>query len=553
MKKRFTASFIGVGAAVLFVISIWGWESFAKSAPLWPPFIAIILALITRDVIISLFAGIWSGAIIALKPSGFTAFVKAFAAGFFKSIDTYVLKSIADSDHVSIILFTLIIGGTVGIVTASGGLEGFVSLIAGKIGTRIKTQIATYFLGIAIFFDDYSNCLIVGNMMRPLTDKFRISREKFSFIIDATAAPVSSLLLVSTWIGFELGLIGDAMKSIGIKADAYSVFLNSIPYRFYVIAMLIFIPLTIFMKREIGSMFEAEERAIKKGQTLRPNSKPLAQEDFEKRRKPPAASWTLAVIPIGVLVSGVIVGLIGSGLHALKSGDTRTLSNILGNANSFNALLWASLASSLAAMIMSVLAKAMTFQQTMDAWFSGLKSMLTAVVVLSLAWGIGLITKEIKTAQYVTELLGGAVSIWMLPAAIFLASATISFATGTSWGTMAILFPVALPLAHQIGGPAESLPYIYAVCGTILSGSVFGDHCSPISDTTILSSIGASIDHMDHVRTQMTYAFIVGGISVCAGYIPAGLGLNPWISNILCLVLMTAVIFKFGRRLPEKN
>ncbi|MBI4656329.1 MAG: Na+/H+ antiporter NhaC family protein [Elusimicrobia bacterium] len=556
MKKRLYISILITTVICISTIIYSGTDALINTAPLWPPFIAIILALITRDVIISLFTGVWAGAVIALKPSGVADLIKSLAIGFFNALDTYILKSVADSDHVSIILFTLLIGGTVGVISSSGGLEGFVSVIAKKVSSRIKAQISAWLLGMAVFFDDYTNCLIVGNMMRPIFDRFRISREKLSFIVDTTAAPVSSLFLVSTWIGFEIGLISEAMKALNIPMDAYAIFLSSIPYRFYVIIVLLFIPLLIFMKREFGAMFQAEERAVTKNQPLRPGSKPLGETDISLKAKPQQRSAILAILPILILIFAVIVSLIGTGINNLN-GKEKTISNILGSANSYKALLWASLASSLAAISAVIFSKALTFKDAIDSWISGIKSMLMAVIVLSLAWAIGGITKELKTAEYVIAILSSHVSSWFLPAAIFVSAALISFATGTSWGTMAILFPIAIPLAHKIslasGFPAGDVSLIYITSGAVLSGSVFGDHCSPISDTTILSSIGSCVDHIDHVNTQLYYAVFVAIICLLFGYIPAGFGINPWILNAVSLFAIFLIMLKIGKKIQEGN
>jgi Na+/H+ antiporter NhaC len=554
MKKRLYISILIISVLCIATVIFAGTDALINTAPLWPPFIAIILALITKDVIISLFTGIWAGAVIALKPSGFVDLIKSLTIGFLNALDTYILKSIADSDHVSIILFTFLIGGTVGVISSSGGLEGFVSAMAKKISSRIQAQISAWLLGIAVFFDDYTNCLIVGNMMRPIFDKFRISREKLSFIVDTTAAPISSLFFVSTWIGFEIGLIGEAMKTLNIPTDAYAIFLNSIPYRFYVLIILLFIPLLIFTKREFGTMFIAEERALTKNQPLRPGSKPLGETDILLKTKPKQRSAILAILPILVLIFVVIVSLIVTGINNLN-GKEKTLSNILGSANSYKALLWASLVSSLVAISAVVFSTDITFKDAIDSWISGIKSMLMAVIVLSLAWAIGGITKELKTAEYVTNLISSHVSSWFLPAAVFVSSSIISFATGTSWGTMAILFPIVIPLAHKIslslGFPVEDVSLIYITSGAVLSGSVFGDHCSPISDTTILSSIGSSVNHIDHVNTQIYYAVFVGVICLLFGYIPAGFKINPWILNAVLLFIIFIVTLKIGKKIPD--
>ena len=562
MIKRTIIMFVIFLLGIIFLGIGHGFSNIGDFTPLLPPLIAIALAFITHEVLISLFMGIFLGSIMTYEINGFGNFFIVIGKGFFKSVDTYVVKGVADSDHVSIIVFTMFIGGVVGLIGASGGLHGIVFRLAKFAKSSVLAQFYAWLMGIMIFFDDYANTLIVGNAMRPITDKFKISREKLSFIVDATAAPVSSLVIVSTWIGYEVGLIQDIFKAQAVTMDPYWAFIYSLPYRFYVILMLLFIPIMIFMKKDMFSMYIAEKRARETGGCLRPGSNPISGDEeteinLDDGVKPRARN---AIIPIATLVLGVLVALYYTGYQSIlaKSGVdaavNANLRDILGNSNSFNALIWSSLFSTLVIIIMILFQRVMNLKDTMLTWVKGCKSMFSAFVILSLAWALGGVLKDLKTAECVAQLVSDNVAVGLLPLIIFLVSALIAFATGTSWGSMAILFPIAVPLALKLttGLPVEEgSAILYASIGSILSGTVFGDHCSPISDTTIMSSIATSIDHMDHVSTQLPYALFVGIISCGLGYLPVGFGLNPWIGNIIALMLIAGVLFVFGKKVKN--
>jgi Na+/H+ antiporter NhaC len=313
--------------------------------------------------------------------------------------------------------------------------------------------------------------------------------------------------------------------------------------------MLLFIPILIFSKRDFFSMYIAEKRARETGDVLRPGSTSITGNEnlaLDPSIKP--NSWN-AIIPICILVFGVLLGL-------FLTGEGHSMREILGSANSFKSLIWASFSASVVSIIMVVTQKVMTFKFAMEIWIDGMKSMGMAIVILTLAWSLGGVLKDIKTAETVTTLISGVLSINYLPLVIFLVSSIIAFATGTSWGAMAIIFPIAVPLAVKLSilaglDPTATATAMYATIGSILSGSVFGDHCSPISDTTIMSSIASNIDHMDHVSTQMSYALTIGFISIIVGYLPSGFGISPLLSLILGLVTMTLVIFFYGKKVEE--
>ena len=349
------------------------------------------------------------------------------------------------------------------------------------------------FQGLIIFFDDYANCLIVGNLMRPVTDKMRISREKLSFIVDATAAPVASIFIVSSWIGFEIGLIQDGLNAIGSTENAYSIFLQTIPYRFYPIAMLIFVFMVSYFERDFGPMLKAERRAVTTGKVSRDGVQIKNLEDTnDVLGEGTKARWYNGIIPLLVFIAGTIIGLVFTGINSLhEQGITNYgIREIIGNSNSYLALLWSGFSSCIVAAIMIISQKILNLNETVEAWFNGVRSMFLALIILTLAWSIGAITKEMKTTDYIVGMISEAINPRYLPVIVFLACALTSFSTGTSWGTMAIMMPIVIPLAHSVSvlnnyGSYDSTLILHGVISSVLAGAVFGDHCSPISDTTI--------------------------------------------------------------------
>lgn len=525
-----------------------GWVSIV------PPLIAIVLALLFREVVVSLFAGVWLGAFLWTGFNPLTAVLRA--------ADTFTLPEVVDEQHAAILLFSLMIGGMVGVVGRNGGTLGIVESIAPYATTPRRGLFATYVQGLAIFFDDYANTLIVGSTMRPVTDRLRVSREKLAYIVDSTSAPVASIMFVSTWVGYEISLISDGLNAAATavqgadpalaaelgRVNAFNLFLDTIPYRFYPLLALFFVLMVIWMRRDFGPMYHAEVRARSGGGLHRPGAALLA--DPTSAIDPPEGAplrWWNALIPVLVVIVGVIFGLYASGAEALGPGDY-TLREIYGEANSFHVLLWASLMGSMAAILLTVVQRILTLQEAIDAWLRGLRSMVLAMVILVLAWGLGNVTEVLGTAQYISSVLQGNVTVHLLPVIVFVASAAISFATGTSWGTMAILLPLVIPLGATLAiGLAEYYTIILGVVSSVLAGSIFGDHCSPISDTTVMSSMASACDHMDHVRTQLPYALLVGVIGMAVGDVPTAYGLSPWISLLIGAVILVVVLRLFGR------
>jgi Na+/H+ antiporter NhaC len=512
---------------------------------LMPPLLAIALALWLRQVALALVGGVWLGAWLIAGGEPFTPLLRV--------VDTYLLNAYADRDHLQIILFTLLLGGMLGVITRAGGLRAIVRVLSRRVRSDRGVQLSAYLLGLLIFIDDYANTLFVGATMRPLADRYRVSREKLAYLIDSTAAPVANLALIGTWIGFEVSVIADSFKAAGIALEPYWAFLLSLPYRFYPIFALVFIAWLLVWRRDFGAMYRAEMRARTTGKVLADGASPLANYDSAELMPPDHLQGSLwsAVLPILTALGGAIGGLVYTGYYgALDAGDPITLRTVLANANSYISLVWGALLGCLVALVCVGLTRALSLRESFEAWLGGVRSMVLAVAILGLAWSIGAVCETLHTAQYLVQSLQGTVSPAWLPALTTLTAAGISFAIGSSWGTMSILMPLAVPLAHTLtagmGAEAQQF-YLIATISSVLAGATFGDHCSPISDTTVLSSIFAGSDHIDHVRTQLPYALVVGAVAWLVGDVATGLGLPVWAALLLGVLLLGAIVRIVGK------
>ena len=524
-----------------------------------PPLVAIVLAFATKNVIVSLVLGVMSGGFL-LNLNGMNVFSALFSS-FLDLVDR-AIAALADPWNAGIILQVLAIGGVINLVAKMGGAKAIAEALAKKAKNARSAQLITWASGLLVFFDDYANSLIIGPMMRPVTDKMKISRERLAFVIDATAAPVAGLAIISTWIGLEVGLIGDGFNAIGVEANAFSVFLNTIPFRFYNILILGFIVLTSIMLKDFGPMREAELRA-RRGETKLASSKEIDEKissehsDLEPLPGVKLNIWN-AIIPIGILIVGSLFAFYYSGYQTILSGDDATLIELVknsplsfvsireafSNADASVALFQAALFAGIVALCMGVNKKIFTVSQGLEMWVDGMKTLVITCVILICAWSLSSVIKELGTAKFLVTLLSGSVPAFLLPSIIFVLGGIISFATGTSFGTIGILMPLTIPLAHSIN---PEMSYIVVSISAVLTGSIFGDHCSPISDTTILSSMGAGCNHIDHVRTQMPYALFVGAIAILFGYIPAGFGLPIYLIMPVAFIVMFIGIQIFGK------
>jgi Na+/H+ antiporter NhaC len=491
---------------------------------LLPIALAIGLALRTRQIVLSLGAGVAVAALILKSWNPWAALIY--------TVDPLLLDAIADRDHVKVTLFTLLVAATLEIISQGQGTRALVQRITRWATTRRSGMVATWGAGMVVFFDDYANCLIVGGSMRSVSDRLKISREKLAYIVDSTAAPMATLALVSTWIGFEVSLMGDALAATGRDTNAYSFFLEGLPYRFYPFLALAFAFCIAWTGRDFGPMRKAEAEASRR------------PEEADGPEIPPSRVW-LGALPIVALVgvTGASLWLQGT---AAKGHEAR-LFEIIGGADGYDAMLHGSIAAFSIASTLSVGLRASSVSEVQEAALTGVRGLVEAMTVLFLAWAMGTAIGELGAAQFLVATIGPAVPAWSLPTLVFTISAAIAFATGTSFGTMSIMIPLAIPLAFQLD-PASSLAL--ATSAAVLSGATWGDHCSPISDTTILSSTGTGCDHGAHVTTQLPYALSAGAVSILFGTLPAGFGLNPWLLIALgCLACW--LIVRFVGRPPD--
>lgn len=520
---------------------------------LLPPILAIVLALTLREVLLALFCGIWLGA----------TFLNNYnpLLGLMQALDTHLITSLSDSSHVAIVMFSLTLGGMVGVISRSGGTQGIVMKISRWADSPRGGQIATWLMGVLIFFDDYANTLIVGNTMRPLTDKIKISREKLSYIVDSTAAPVVSIAIISSWVGFQIGLIDQAFENLNISRDAYLTFIQSIPFASYSVLAIIFVFLVGLTLRDFSTMYHAERRSFRTGKVLRDGAQPLADDktlDVDADEGTPLR-WYNAAIPILMVIVATMLGLYYSGRVELgEAASTARLGEIIGAADSFDALMWASFLGAASAIFLAVSQRILSITKALEAWLNGVKAMIIAMIILVLAWAIGDVCGELKTADYVIALTKDILSPHFLPLLTFIVAAFIGFSTGTSWATMAILVPIVIPMAFKLTEVAGLETHvvnsiILGTIGAVLSGSVFGDHCSPISDTTIMSSMTSAADHIDHVRTQLPYAVTVAVIASLVGYFPAGYGFPMVFSIALGTGLLLIILFTIGKRINARD
>lgn len=524
----------------------------ARTLPGWlsllPPILAVLLAVFLRQALLALFAGIWIGATFIHGYNPLSALIRCF--------DTYLPKTFDDSGHAAIIFFTMALGGMVGIIAKTGGTRALVDAISARAKTRRSGMLTAYFSGIVVFFDDYANCLLVGNTVRPFTDKLRVSREKLAFIVDSTAAPIATVALVSTWIGYQISVLEDSLggEIYGVTSG-YDLFLSMLPYSFYSFFSLGFVLFISVSLRDYGPMLEAERRALHDGHLFRPGSRPLM--DTELTDMEPASSdnahWITAVVPVASVVLIVFVGLYINGRQALgdAAGDAG-IRDIIANADSYAVLLWASFGGSVIALGTGLATRTITLPDSVDAWIGGVKAMTMAVLILILAWGLGDMCKLLQTGPWILDQVSP--SPHWLPVITFAISGVIALATGSSFSTMAIVIPIAGPMAWALTGDGTGIEsgtadaIRHATLAAVLSGAVFGDHCSPISDTTIMSSMSAASDHVDHVRTQAPYAATCALAAAAFGFIPAGYGVSPWISLPLGLGGLAAVVWFAGKR-----
>ena len=515
---------------------------------LLPPLVAIILAFITKETVLSLFIGVFVGEFMLCSNdlNIISTIINAFL-----NLGSQVISCMADPWNAGIILQCLLIGGVIQLITKMGGAKALADSFAKRANTPRKAQLFTWILGLCVFFDDDANSLIVGPIMRPVMDKLKVSREKLAFVVDATAAPVAGIAIISTWIGLEISLIAAGFQSVGVtNATGFGIFLQTIPYRFYNIFILLFIVISAITLYEFGPMKKAEQAARKRKEGEEVIVPEAPGFDEVKPVEGIKLSIWNAIIPILTLIVGALIAFYWSGYTTILGGEDQALITLMHTAPlSFNgifealaasdasvALFQAALLASIVAIVMAVGEQILTIEEAISEWIGGMKTIVITGVILLLAWSLGGVIGEVGTADYLVGVLSNTIPAFIVPALIFILGALISFATGTAYGTMSILMPLAIPLGWAVS--TGDMNFTIVCTSGVLTGAIFGDHCSPISDTTILSSMGTSCNHIDHVQTQIYYAIFVALVAIFIGYIPAGLGVPWYISIVVGVIVM---------------
>ncbi|MFV1965650.1 MAG: Na+/H+ antiporter NhaC family protein [Pirellulaceae bacterium] len=503
------------------------------------------MAIITRRVLISLLTGVVAGALIVTHGNPVTAIAT--------TLPQYLGSSLANGDHLRVFAFTLMMGAMVGVMARSRGMEGIVEWIAPLARSRRGGQITVWLLGLIVFFDDYANSLLLGTTMRPLADRLQISREKLAYVVDSTAAPVSGLAIISTWIAGEIGYIHAGYDKIGMgdTVDGFAVFIETIPYRFYVLWTLLFVPMVGFLGRDFGAMLRAERRML----DIPPPEPPLPV-DSAPHAKLRNGRWQNAVVPIGVTVIVTLLLIVVTGVKAVSTdeGAGADWLQIFGSGDSYLSLVCGSLSGLGLAILMPIAQRILTIDEVRSAAFAGARSVSTALAILWLAWALSDVTSnDLQAGEFLGGLLQGAVHAAWMPTVVFVLASLVAFATGTSWGTMGVLMPLVIEATYQLLSHGQQdvsphHPVLIASVGSVLAGAIFGDHCSPISDTTVLSSQASGCDHIAHVATQMPYAMVVAGVSIACGTLPVGYGVPVWWLMPLGIVVLFVYLMVFGRK-----
>jgi Na+/H+ antiporter NhaC len=606
-----------------------------------PPIFAVILALGLRNVQLALLAAIWSGALLFGGVD--------WTLGIRTLLVHYLWETLIDQFNFSILVFTLSLVGMVQIANRAGGGQGLAEAVGRMARNARSSKIAASILGLLIFFDDYSNTVVVGTTIRSLTDRYRVSREKLAYIVDSTSAPVAGIALISTWIGYEVGLFQELSNSLGLGIAGYAIFLKVLPLRFYCFGALALVLVTSWTGRDYGPMLAAERRAARRGELTAPGSKPLVSKLMTRVTPAPGVRpwWPTIGIPVLTALVATVGGMIieggrGEAATAWAAGHgTLSLTYVrlcFEGADAAFVLLIGALAGSWAAGLMAIsrpvaagakvkdppptrmrelllpipagivttlviaiihegtsldgatipqaaylaalLSRpdtqvilaifgslsvgattvlvyrlvreritgrrhALSYTDSGMAWMQGLRSMAYAISILVMAWAIRRVCDDLGTSTFIVSTLGTVARPWLIPALTFVMGALVAFSTGTSWGTMGILIPTLMPFAYHMGG----MPVLILSMGAVLDGAIFGDHCSPISDTTVLSSIATGCDHIDHVKTQIPYALTVFVVALAAGYLPLGLGVPMPLEHLAAAVLLLVAVRLIGRKI----
>jgi Na+/H+ antiporter NhaC len=519
--------------AVVLLPFLLGSRGGPSATALLPALVTLAAVIVTQRVVPSMLLGWFVGSLLQFGA------VWAIPQG----VERYFLERLLDPEKLCISGFAVSVLLTVKLAEASGGMRGIIAPIKRRLTSARATQVGTAGLGLLVFFDDYANTMLVGPAVRPICDRQGVSREKLAYLVDSTAAPVAGLALVSTWLGYEVGLLQTAVDDLGVDLGGYALLLSALPQRFYCLFALSLVFVVALLGRDFGPMWRAEAKARRR------LSAP-GKENVDEGPPTTRWQWLNAALPIALLALGVLVGFVfdGGGFERLGRQVPWSLdfwtATLTSSRRGPLVLLCAGSLGLAAALTCALGSRALDVRGTARAVRAGVRTIATPIAILYCAWALAGVAKDLETGAYLVALLEGEIPLWSLPVLTFLLASGISFATGTSFGTMGILIPAALPLAHQLGGVALMIPTTAAV----LDGAIFGDHCSPLSDTTVLSSAACECDALSHVWTQLPYA-VLAMLVATGGYVlvnAAGWAL-PLVYGCGVLALLSAMRW-FGRR-----
>jgi Na+/H+ antiporter NhaC len=541
-----------LGASLLALLLVGAWT--AVGPALAPPLVALLLAVATRRLVPSLIAGALVGAVLLHGP---LRALPAFGA-------EHVASKLTSPWHLQVLGFTCLLLGLVQVTNASGGTRAVVDRLCAWVRSARSAQLATVLMGCVVFFDDYANCMLVGPTMRPLVDRYRISREKLAFLVDSTAAPVAGLVLLSTWVGYEAGLLEEASRDLALGVSGYALLYTALPFRFYCIFALVSAFSSAGWGRDFGPMLGAEERARAEAPAAGA-AEPVATSGGTPEAEPAHTGDGLgvpderrrarhAVLPLLALVLMALAGFVvdGGGAVVLRERPLALFElsfwsqSLTESKDHAGVLFRASVVGAAVALVLPVVERVLSLRATLRAFFSGARAAAYAVGVLLSAWSLTGVCKDLGTGATLVALVGGELPDVLIPAVTFLLASGVAMATGSAFGTMALLIPVSLPLAHA--GHSEVLVALTAA--SVLDGAIFGDHCSPISDTTVMASIAAGSDHMSHVSTQLPYALVAMFLALGVGYLPVALGAPLWASYAVGTGALL-LLFRLKGRVPR--
>lgn len=491
---------------------------------LLPAVLGVAMSFVTGNVVLSLLVGGFSGELLLAAinrysvPHAFFRYCLALA------------ETASDPENCKVLMLCIIVGGMVEVIRKTGGFECLARIISERIDTGKKACLISELLGIIIFFDDYANSLIIGPVLMPVTDRVRVSREKLAYIVDSTAAPVTGIAVISSWVAVETSIINEGLLAAGMPAKGYLLFLRSIPYCFYCLFSLIFVFMISLLGREYGPMLAAERRA-QTGETVKGHKKVTRNEGvLEETRK--NIRILIAIISVLSMVVSALVMFVVFGID-----DTITY------------VYYSSMIGSLTALMLAAVFGIVSLKAGVQSWLKGGSDMFPTIVILVLAWALASYSEKLGTVHYILKLVSLNIPVFVVPLLFFIVCCIVSFAVG-SFGCMFMVMPIAVPVALAISG-IESLDignrFLQLCIASVICGGIFGDHCSPVTDCTILSSIGCGCETMDHVVTQMPYALTVAAISIVAITITS-LGLPVFVSLLLGTIGITLVIWLAGKK-----